>query len=64
MEDICGQWGCFCSIIISKSLDWISHNLIIVKLAGHGFDTSSLKLIHNYLFKRRQRVNINSAYNV
>ena len=38
--------------------------LIIAKLAGHGFDTNSLKLIHNYLFERKQRVKINSAYNV
>ena len=49
---------------LSKALDWISHNLIIVKLAGHSFDTNSLKLTHNYLFKRRQRLKINSAYNV
>ena len=49
---------------LSKAFDWISRDLIIAKLAEHGFDTNSLKLIHNYLFKRKQKVKINNACNV
>ena len=36
----------------------------IVKLAAHGFDTNALKLIHNYLSNRKQRVKVNSAYSI
>ena len=59
--------GCFCSIIdwsLSKAFDCIRHDLIITKLAAHGFGTNFLKLIHNYLYNTKQRVRVNSAYSV
>ena len=31
---------------------------------SHGFDTNSLKLVHNYLSNRKKRVKVNSAYNM
>ena len=49
---------------LSKTFDCIPHDLIIVKLAAYGFDTNALKLIHNYLSSRKQRVKVNSAYSI
>ena len=47
----------------------LSYILLVIfffvsKLAAYGFDTNGLKLIHNYLSKRKQRVKINSAYSI
>ena len=49
---------------LSKAFDCILHDLIIAKLADDGFDTNTLKLIHNYLSNRKQRVKVNSAYSI
>ena len=45
-----------------KALDFLPHELLIVKLDAYGFDKSSLKWIHSYLSNRKQRVKINSRY--
>ena len=47
---------------LSKAFDCIDHNLLIAKLAAYGLDWDALKLIKNYLKKRRQRVKINGLY--
>ena len=47
---------------LSKAFGCIPHDLIIAKVAAHGFDNNSLKLAHNYLSDRKQRVKVNSAY--
>ena len=47
---------------LSKALDCIPHDLIIAKLAAHGFDTNSLKFIHNDQSNWKQRVKVNRAY--
>ena len=49
---------------LSKAVDCIPHDLIIAKLAAYGFDTNALRLIHNYLSNRKQRVKINSVYSI
>ena len=49
---------------LSKAFDCIPRDLIIAKLAAYGFDTNALRLIHNDLSNRKQRVKINSVYSI
>ena len=44
---------------LSKTFDCLPHNEITAKLNYHGFNFSALKLTHNYLAKRKQRIKIN-----
>ena len=43
---------------LSKAFDCNLHNLIIAKLKAYSFHINTLKLIHNYLSHRKQRINI------
>ena len=58
--------GVFAALLtdLSKAFDCIPHDLIIAKLAAYGFDTNALRLVHNYLSNREQRVKINSVYSI
>ena len=47
---------------LSKAFDCLYHELLIAKLSAYGFEYMSLKLIHNYLSDRLQRVKVNSSY--
>ena len=47
---------------LSKAFDCTPHDLIIAKLEAHGFLIDALKLIHDYLSNRKQRVKVNGAY--
>ena len=47
---------------LSKVFDCLPHDLLIAKLHAYGLDMASLKLLHSYLTKRRQRVKINNTY--
>ena len=49
---------------LSKAFDSLSHDLMIAKLNAYGFDYTSVKLIHDYLVNRHQRVRINSKYSL
>ena len=47
---------------LSKAFDCIPHDLIIAKLKAYGFHINALKLFHDYLSNRKQRINVNDAY--
>ena len=47
---------------LSKAFNCILHDLIIAKLDAYGFYIDTLKLIHDYLSNRKQRVKVNDAY--
>ena len=47
---------------LSKALDCLPHELLIAKLHAYGVDVPSLKLLHSYLTKRKQRVKLNGTH--
>ena len=55
-KDKCDFW--FFSLLVDLSKD----ELLLVKVAAYGFSPSALKLIHTYLFDRKQRIKINIFY--
>ena len=46
---------------LSKAYDCVNHELIIAKSRPYGLNECSLRLIQNYLSKRKQRVKIGSS---
>ena len=55
---------CFKALLtdLSKALDCIFHELLIVKLLAYGSDFPALKRIQSYLSNRKQRTKINATY--
>ena len=49
---------------LTKALDCLPHELLIAKLHAYGIDTPSLKLLHSYLIKYKQRVKLNGSYSL
>ena len=47
---------------LSKTLDTINHELLIVKLHAYGFSTDALEVLSSYLQYRLQRVKINTTF--
>ena len=47
---------------LSKAFDCLNHGLLNAKLNAYGFSTIALRLIHNYLNERKQRVKINGPF--
>ena len=47
---------------LSKAFDCIPHDLNIAKLEAYGFHIDTVKVIHDYLSNRKQRVKDNDAY--
>ena len=60
-----GEGGAFGALLtdLSKAFDCLPHELLIAKHHAYGVDIPSLKLLHSYLTKRKQRVKLNSTYN-
>ena len=47
---------------LSKAFNCLPHELLIAKLHAYGVAVPSLKLLHSYLTKRKQRVKLNGTY--
>ena len=47
---------------LSKAYDCIPHNLLIAKLEWYGVDKASLRLLLDYLTRRKQRIKIGSSF--
>ena len=54
------MWGIFNSL--SKAFHCLPHDLLLAKLHGYGIDHKSLKVLSNYLIRRKQRVRIDNFY--
>ena len=47
---------------LPKAFNCIPHDLIIAKLEAYGSHIDTLKLIHDYLSNKKQRVKVNDTY--
>ena len=47
---------------LSKAFDCLDHELMIAKLNAYDFSLPVLKLVHDYLSNRKQRINVNRTY--
>ena len=47
---------------LSKAFDCFPNDPIIAKLEAYGFHIDTLKVIHDYLSNRKQRIKVNDAY--
>ena len=46
---------------LSKTFEFIDHNLLKAKLNAYGFEKQSMKFIYSYLTKHKQRTKVDSA---
>ena len=49
---------------LSKAIDCIPHDLLIVKIHTYGFSIDSLQIVFSYWKGRKQNVNMNNTYSV
>ena len=56
------KWCIWSSVNLSKVFDCLPPELLIVKLQAYGVDIPSIKLLHSYLTKRKERVKLNGTY--
>ena len=47
---------------LSKAFNCLHHELLIAKINAYGFGLPALKLVHDYLSKRKQRTKVNRTY--
>ena len=62
-EKVVDDEGVFGALLtdLSKVFDCIPHDLIIAKLEANGFHKDTIKLIYDYLSKRKQMFEVNDA---
>ena len=46
---------------LSKTFDYIPHDLLIVKLHAYGFNKKALTFVYSYLKRRKRNVKINDT---
>ena len=65
VRKILGKGGTFGALLadLSKAFDCMTHDLLIAKPQALNFDMNALKLIFNYLTRRKERVKMNSSFN-
>ena len=56
------KWCIWSSVNLSKVFDCLPPELLIVKLHACWVDIPSIKLLHSYLTKRKERVKLNGTY--
>ena len=63
-KKIVDNGGAFGALLtdLSKAFDCIPHDLIIAKLEAYGFQIDALRLVHDYLSNRKQRVKLNETF--
>ena len=63
-KKIVGYGGVFGALLtdLSKAFDCVPHDHFIAKLEAYDFQTDALKIVYDYLPKRKQRVNINETF--
>ena len=56
--------GIFCALLtdLTKVFNCMTHDLLTAKLHALNFDMNALKLTHDYMTGRKQRVKINSSF--
>ena len=47
---------------LSKASGSLDHELLIAKFNAYGFSLPTLKLVHDYLSMRKQRIKVNRTY--
>ena len=47
---------------LSKTFDFLNHELLVATLEAYGFSRNALTFIHSYLYKRNQRVKVNGSF--
>ena len=47
---------------LSKASASLDHELLIAKFNAYGFSLPTLKLVHDYLSMRKQRIKVNRTY--
>ena len=60
-QDKGGHYGALVTDL-SEAFDCLSHAILIAKLHAYGFDIPALKVLHNYLTNRKQRLTIDSTF--
>ena len=61
---MCRQRKSFCALLVdlAKVTDHLSHKLLAANLNASSFNVPGLRLIHDYLPERKQRIKIKNTY--